>query len=66
MGILNITSDSFSKASNNILSKEEAIKKALMMYEDGASIIDIGGESTRPGAMKSYYRRRAKKSNSNY
>jgi len=52
MGILNITSDSFSKASNNILSKEEAIKKALMMYEDGASIIDIGGESTRPGAMK--------------
>ena len=52
MGILNITSDSFSKASNNILSKEAAVKKALMMYEDGASIIDIGGESTRPGAMK--------------
>ena len=52
MGILNITSDSFSKASNNILSKEEAIKKALMMYEDGASIIDVGGESTRPGAIK--------------
>ena len=52
MGILNITSDSFSKASNNILNKEEAIKKALMMYEDGASIIDIGGESTRPGSIK--------------
>ena len=52
MGILNITSDSFSKTSNNILNKAKAIKKAIEMYEDGASIIDIGGESTRPGAIK--------------
>ncbi|MDB9761354.1 dihydropteroate synthase [Alphaproteobacteria bacterium] len=52
MGILNVTSDSFSKTSNNMLNKAEAIKKALKMYEDGASIIDIGGESTRPGAIK--------------
>ena len=52
MGILNITSDSFSKTSTNILNKKEAIKKALKMHEDGASIIDIGGESTRPGAIK--------------
>ena len=52
MGILNITSDSFSKTSSNILNKTEAIKKALKMYEEGASIIDIGGESTRPGAIR--------------
>jgi len=48
MGILNITPDSFSDGGrfNNI---EAAIKHAKSMVEDGADIIDIGGESTRPG-----------------
>ena len=50
MGILNITPDSFYNSNVKIMSTKEAIIKALKMYEDGASIIDVGGESTRPGA----------------
>lgn len=48
MGILNITPDSFSDGGdhNNL---EGALKKAKQMVEDGADIIDIGGQSTRPG-----------------
>jgi dihydropteroate synthase len=48
MGILNITPDSFSDGGkfNNV---ESAVKKAKHMIENGADIIDIGGESTRPG-----------------
>ena len=48
MGILNITPDSFSDGGkfNNI---EEALKQAKRMISEGADIIDIGGESTRPG-----------------
>lgn len=51
MGILNVTPDSFSDGGkfNNI---EAAIKHAKKMVEDGADIIDIGGESTRPGYEK--------------
>jgi dihydropteroate synthase len=52
MGILNLTPDSFYQNSINTSSKTELIKKAIKMYEDGASIIDVGGESTRPGAIK--------------
>jgi dihydropteroate synthase len=49
MGILNVTPDSFSDG--GIYFKEtEAITHALQMAEDGADIIDIGGESTRPGS----------------
>lgn len=49
MGILNVTPDSFSDGGNynNI---ESAVKRAKEMVEEGADIIDIGGESTRPGA----------------
>lgn len=49
MGILNVTPDSFSDGGqyNN---KEKAVERALQMIDEGASIIDIGGESTRPGA----------------
>lgn len=49
MGILNVTPDSFSDGGkfNTI---EEAANYALQMANDGADIIDIGGESTRPGA----------------
>ena len=49
MGILNITPDSFSDG-GVFLSPDKAIARALRMAEAGADIIDIGGESTRPGA----------------
>ena len=49
MGILNVTPDSFSDGgTNNTL--VEAVKHANLMINAGATIIDIGGESTRPGA----------------
>ena len=49
MGILNVTPDSFSDGGQHH-QKDQAIPHALQMIEDGASIIDIGGESTRPNA----------------
>jgi dihydropteroate synthase len=49
MGILNITPDSFSDG-GLFFDKSVAIQRALQMVEDGADIIDIGGESTRPGS----------------
>ena len=49
MGVLNVTPDSFSDA-GNFLQSEPAIAHALRMESEGAEIIDIGGESTRPGA----------------
>ncbi len=49
MGILNVTDDSFSDG-GKYYSTENAVKHALGMIEDGADFIDIGGESTRPGA----------------
>ena len=48
MGILNVTPDSFSDG-GNFNKIDVAIKHARKMIEDGADIIDIGGESTRPG-----------------
>ena len=50
MGILNVTPDSFSDG-NEFLDAEKAIEHALQMAADGAAIIDIGGESTRPGSQ---------------
>ena len=50
MGILNVTPDSFSDG-GKYYSKEKATERALQMLEDGADIIDIGGESSRPGAL---------------
>lgn len=50
MGILNITPDSFSDG-GVFLSRENAIAHARRMAEEGADIIDVGGESTRPGAQ---------------
>jgi dihydropteroate synthase len=47
MGILNITPDSFSDG-GDFFEKNIAIDRALEMVEQGADIIDIGGESTRP------------------
>jgi dihydropteroate synthase len=49
MGILNITPDSFSDGGSYI-SLDEAVKRALEMKAQGADILDIGAESTRPGA----------------
>ncbi|MDH4133375.1 MAG: dihydropteroate synthase [Gammaproteobacteria bacterium] len=49
MGILNVTPDSFSDG-GRFLSCEAALAQARRMAEEGADIIDIGGESTRPGA----------------
>lgn len=49
MGILNVTPDSFSDGGQHN-QVEDAVNKALQMVADGASVIDIGGESTRPGA----------------
>ena len=50
MGVLNITPDSFSDG-GRFISQQSAIQHANQMVKKGASIIDIGGESTRPGAM---------------
>ncbi len=49
MGILNVTPDSFSDG-GIYFDKDNAIEHALRMQEEGADIIDIGGESTRPGS----------------
>lgn len=49
MGILNITPDSFSDG-GSYTSIDQALKRAAEMVDQGADIIDIGGESTRPGA----------------
>lgn len=48
MGILNVTPDSFSDG-GKIKSVDAALKKAEQMQREGAAILDIGGESTRPG-----------------
>jgi dihydropteroate synthase len=48
MGILNITPDSFSDG-GDFINPEAALERALNMIKEGADIIDIGGESTRPG-----------------
>jgi len=49
MGILNVTPDSFSDG-GRFSALDDAVSQAAKMVEEGAAIIDIGGESTRPGA----------------
>lgn len=51
MGILNVTPDSFSDGGRYV-SLDSALRQAESMVEEGADILDIGGESTRPGAMQ--------------
>ena len=51
MGILNVTPDSFSDG-GEFLSVEAALRQAEKIISDGADIIDIGGESTRPGSQQ--------------
>lgn len=49
MGVLNVTPDSFYPDSR-VPSAAEALERALLMAEEGADIIDVGGQSTRPGS----------------
>jgi dihydropteroate synthase len=49
MGILNVTPDSFSDG-GEFFSAEEAVKRAALMVAEGADIVDVGAESTRPGS----------------
>ena len=49
MGVVNVTPDSFSDG-GNYFNEEFAIEHSLQLINDGADILDIGGESTRPGA----------------
>lgn len=51
MGILNVTPDSFSDGGKHI-ELDNAVAAAKTMLDEGATIIDVGGESTRPGAAK--------------
>ncbi|MFX8254352.1 dihydropteroate synthase, partial [Acinetobacter baumannii] len=48
MGVLNVTPDSFSDG-GRFIDHDLALRQASEMVEKGASIIDVGGESTRPG-----------------
>jgi dihydropteroate synthase len=51
MGVVNVTDDSFSDG-GRYLNPDSAVEHALGLCADGATIIDIGGESTRPGAVR--------------
>ncbi|MBB3663315.1 dihydropteroate synthase [Prauserella flava] len=51
MGVLNVTPDSFSDG-GRYLSREDALAHAHAMWQRGADIIDVGGESTRPGSER--------------
>lgn len=50
IGILNLTPDSFSDG-GSFLETEKAVQQALKLTEEGADVIDVGGESTRPGSQ---------------
>ena len=52
MGVLNITSDSFSDGGEYFSNIEKATNRACQMVKEGAEIIDVGGESSRPGSHK--------------
>ena len=54
MGIVNATGDSFSEGARS--SAASAVSRAAALLEDGADILDIGGESTRPGAAEIFWR----------
>ncbi len=50
MGVLNVTPDSFFDG-GRFLDREAAVERALRLAEEGADLLDVGGESTRPGAQ---------------
>ena len=49
LGVLNLTPDSFSDG-GKFNKKDKAIQQAINLFNSGANLIDIGGESTRPGS----------------
>src|SRR5438876_11880106 len=49
MGVLNVTPDSFSDG-GKFLTTEKAVEHGMQMAAEGADLVDVGGESTRPGA----------------
>ncbi|MBV8293542.1 MAG: dihydropteroate synthase, partial [Mycobacterium sp.] len=51
MGVVNVTDDSFSDG-GHYLDPDRAVEHGLALAADGAAIIDVGGESTRPGAVR--------------
>ncbi len=51
IGVVNVTDDSFSDG-GHYLDPEHAVEQGLALAADGAAIIDVGGESTRPGAVR--------------
>jgi dihydropteroate synthase len=51
MGVVNVTDDSFSDG-GRYLDVDRAVEQGLTLAADGASIVDVGGESTRPGAVR--------------
>jgi len=51
MGILNVTPDSFSDG-GEFLATDAAVRHGLDLHADGADLVDVGGESTRPGAVR--------------
>ena len=51
MGILNVTADSFSDGGRH-LATDQAIEHGLRLAAEGADLVDVGGESTRPGAIR--------------
>ncbi|OBA84515.1 dihydropteroate synthase [Mycobacterium sp. 1164966.3] len=51
MGVLNVTDDSFSDG-GRYLDVDDAVQHGLTLAADGAGIVDVGGESTRPGAVR--------------
>ena len=52
MGVLNVTPDSFSEAPEASRSAEAAVAAGLQMAQEGAMVLDVGPESTRPGAQR--------------
>ena len=50
MGIINVTPDSFSDG-GSFFDTNSAVNHAMQLIQDGADILDFGGESTRPGAV---------------
>jgi len=52
MGVVNVTPDSFSDG-GRFASADAAVEQGLRMAAEGAALIDVGGESTRPGAQPS-------------
>jgi Dihydropteroate synthase and related enzymes len=54
MGIINVTPDSFSNGSEDYKDINKILKKVEFMLENGADIIDVGGESTKTGELRQF------------